>query len=153
MHPPADRALTRPAMPAHGLIHNHHQRSIGIVSSGECAAFQQGDAHDLKEITVGNREVREFQLPLFCRFSLNGVCSACEIAGRRKNAGHACGNCSRLARKTIHNRPPEIGDRSLCGILIQRQLVTGNCNVLSTESGIDGAHLLKAAQKRSGCRQ
>src|SRR5262252_8839047 len=44
-------------------------------------------------------------------------------------------------------------DRSISGILLDGELITRNQDMIGTEAGIDGTHLLEAAQERAGYGQ
>src|SRR5271169_4126500 len=153
VHTLAEGALTGPGMPGHGLVDDDDERRVGTVVQGEGPAFEQRDAHSLKVITINDCEGGEFLLPLADRLALNGVGSLPRGAGSWERVGEADGDNSRPAREPVDNSMVEDIDRSIGGVVLDGKLISRNDDVIGTKAGIDGAHLLEAAQEGAGYGQ
>src|SRR6185312_11254270 len=106
---------------------------VRAVLVSEVSACDERDTHRPKVIAAGDREGGKLLLPVRFRVALDGECGCRKAARRGNNTGESSGDDRGPALEPLHNCAMERVDHGIAGILLVRQAVTGNEDVVSTE--------------------
>src|SRR6202050_2275895 len=117
-------------MRGHGLIHDDDERRAGSVIGRKISALEQRDAERLKEAAVDIGEHGEFELPTLCGLALECVSRARESVRCRKDVSETNGYDARLGQEAINDGAVEGRGRYIRGILVERQLIAGDEDVV-----------------------
>ena len=142
-------------MLSHLPVHDQDQWLAGFVRRGKCASAQQRDAHSLEIITNrmgGGGQVHGSALGRDIPIHNEGLLAIAACSGDQVSQRYRLDTWK--LTESAQEFVVEGIDGRLGGVLFLRQRIGSHCNVIGSESEIDRAHFVKAAQKQArSCEQ